>query len=378
MPPRPQARPMPTAAIAQQQYLPRLPRRNGLSELGAHTSNTSADECDADQTAVGLDQPRRREPVRCAGGALGFRGIRHLGRFGGRGRHANALVRTVNRPCGRTWRKITTSANVMTCAMLPLVQSVRYAVTTPDDPRGDQRALELPDAAGDDHEERRDDVGRAERRVRSRDEGDGDASDPCQAGAEEEGDAIDAPGRDTHRLGQLTVLHRRTDPPTEPAVLQHGVERCQRRHRQHDREELAVWPVVTEHRDAAAQPARRVHRIALRAEDVLGGLLQDQRHADGRQERVERPFVHPLDDGCLQQQPEEAGDEEGHRDGDHDREAGARDHLLGHVGRVGAGHEELAVGHVDHAHLSERERQAERRQQQDRPGRGTREEGSCE
>ena len=73
-------------------------------------------------------------------------------------------------------------------------------------------------------------------------------------------------------------------------------------------------PVVAEHRDAAAQPARRRDRVALGAEDVLGELLQDQGHTDGRQQRVERPFVHPLDDGDLEQQPEEAGDDEGHRE----------------------------------------------------------------
>ena len=41
------------------------------------------------------------------------------------------------------------------------------------------------------------------------------------------------------------------------------------------------------------------------------------------------------------------------------------DHLLHHVRRVGPGHDELAVGHVDHAHLAEGQGQAERDQQQD-------------
>ena len=39
---------------------------------------------------------------------------------------------------------------------------------------------------------------------------------------------------------------------------------------------------------------------------------------------------------------------------------------LQHVGRVRAGHDELAVRHVDHVHLAERERQPERDEQQDR------------
>ena len=76
-------------------------------------------------------------------------------------------------------------------------------------------------------------------------------------------------------------------------------------------------------------------------------------------------MVHPLDDADLEQQPEEAGDEEGHRQRDHDRDVAGGDHLLGEVGDEGADHEELAVRHVDHAHLAEGEREAERREQQD-------------
>src|SRR3546814_14032484 len=54
MPPRPQARPMPTAGSAQEQYLARFPRRNGVSALGAHTSSTSA------MTAMPINGPNVR------------------------------------------------------------------------------------------------------------------------------------------------------------------------------------------------------------------------------------------------------------------------------------------------------------------------------
>ena len=266
----------------------------------------------------------------------------------------------------------------MTCAMLPLVQSVRKAVTTPTAHAASTRSLELPDASDDDDEEGRDDVGRAERRVRARDQRDGDPADTGQARAQEEGDAVDVSGRDAQRLGELSVLHRRPDLPAEEAVLQHGAERAERAERQHDGEELAVGPLVAEHRDAATQPTRRGDRVALGAEDVLGELLEHQGHTDRREQRVEGSFVHPLDDGDLEEQPEEAGDDEGHRERDHDGETGAADHLLGEVRHVGPDHEELTVRHVDHAHLAERERESERSQQQDGAGRGARQEGGGE
>ena len=125
-------------------------------------------------------------------------------------------------------------------------------------------------------------------------------------------------------------------------------------------------------------PARRLHRVALSAEHVLRCLLQDERHADGDEECVEGTLVHPLDDRGLEDEAEQPGEEERHRDGEHDGDAGAGDDLLGGVRGVGAGHEELAVRHVDHAHLAERERQAERCQQEDGAGRGAGEKGGGE
>ena len=173
--------------------------------------------------------------------------------------------------------------------------------------------------------------------------------------------------RDRHaeRLGQFPVLHGRPDLSPERAVLQHGAEPRQAGDRQDDGEELPVRPGVAEHRDAAAHPRRGLHRVALGAEEVPGELLQDQGHTDGGQERVERTFVHPLDQRDLEQQAHEPGDEERDGDGHERRDADAGDHLLGDVRHVGARHQELTVRHVDDAHLPEGQGQAERREQQD-------------
>ena len=47
------------------------------------------------------------------------------------------------------------------------------------------------------------------------------------------------------------------------------------------------------------------------------------------------------------------------------RRVGA-DHLLHHEGRIGAEHDHLAMGHVDHAHLAERDGKADGGKEQDR------------
>ena len=101
-------------------------------------------------------------------------------------------------------------------------------------------------------------------------------------------------------------------------------------------------------------------------------LLQDQRHAPGGEQRLERPAVEEADDAAL--------------DGDADQrrrpgrraaaaisqrpveQAGARgaDELLDDEGRVGAEHDHLAMRHVDDAHHAEGDGEADRGQQQHR------------
>ena len=113
----------------------------------------------------------------------------------------------------------------MTCAMLPLVQSVRKAVTTPTAQAAITVPLSCPTPpttttrnAGMMYEVPS--VGFVPEMSAI-----GDTADTGEAGAEEERDAVDVAGRDTERLGELAVLHRGPDLATEGAVLQHGAER---------------------------------------------------------------------------------------------------------------------------------------------------------
>ena len=99
-------------------------------------------------------------------------------------------------------------------------------------------------------------------------------------------------------------------------------------------------------------------------------LLQEQAHAPGRQHGVKRPLVEKLDQAALHHPAEEKGD--GERDGDADQKEQihrtrheAFEHGGASVGRVSAHRHQLAVRHVDDAHQSEHDRQAERHQQQD-------------
>jgi hypothetical protein len=77
--------------------------------------------------------------------------------------------------------------------------------------------------------------------------------------------------------------------------------------------------------------------------------------------------VHAAQQRHLEQHAEQAGDDEGDRQRHEQRQAGDAEDLVGDVRGVGAGHDELAVRHVDDTHLTERERQTERGQQEDRP-----------
>ena len=320
-----------------------------------------------DQRAVRLEQPCRRT-------ALGFDAAGpDIADVGFVGRVARWRSSSCQRPRAdgeqalrAHLRKTTTRAKVMTCAMLPLIQSVRKAVTTPTT----QAAITVPLSCPTPPTTTTRNAGMMydvpsvgfvpEMRAMAT------PPTPARPGAEEEGDAVDVAGRDAQRLGELAVLHRRPDLATERAVLQHGVERRQRADRQHDREELAVRPVVAEHRDAAARASSARCTGSPWAPKMSWASCCSTSDTPTVTSSVSsgRWYIHWMTRD-LQQQPEQAGDDEGHREGDDDREPGAGDHLLGDVRGVRADHEELAVRHVDHAHLPEREREAERGQQQD-------------
>ena len=167
MPPRPQARPMPTATIAKHRYLPSRPSRKSRQHQRARprTARTAA--------------------TREAGPASASGSLRH-------GSHTRLLVRTVNRPCGRTCRKTTMITNTITFASDAVVAVLDERVQDAERERGDHGALELAEAADDDDEEGVDDVALPERRAGRPDQGQRDTGDAGQAGADEEGDAVDA------------------------------------------------------------------------------------------------------------------------------------------------------------------------------------------
>ena len=57
-------------------------------------------------------------------------------------------------------------------------------------------------------------------------------------------------------------------------------------------------------------------------EAVLGELLEDQADAERHEQRVERTVVHAPQEETLDQQADRAGDDECHRQGDHEGQPG--------------------------------------------------------
>ncbi len=118
-------------------------------------------------------------------------------------------------------------------------------------------------------------------------------------------------------------------------------------------------------------PLRQLDADLARAEHGAIGLLQHQAEAPGRQQRIERalvemPYQHP-----FHQHSQRAGCDEGQ---DHRQEEVAAEQarqigleeIRGHPGDVGPEDHELAMGHVDDAHLAEDDRKPERHQDVDR------------
>src|SRR5690606_40738088 len=94
--------------------------------------------------------------------------------------------------------------------------------------------------------------------------------------------------------------------------------------------------------------------------------LQDQADAEGGQQGFQRSAVEKTYDAALDGDAHQSGDEKGRGDGDQQApldEVGKQD--LDSPGGIGAEHDQLAVGHVDHAHDAEGNGQADGRQQQD-------------
>jgi hypothetical protein len=108
----------------------------------------------------------------------------------------------------------------------------------------------------------------------------------------------------------------------------------------------------------------------LRAEDHARCLDQHQRQAPGGEQGFQRAAVEPANHRALEQHADRGSGEEGHRHGGQQvpvelvGEEAAEQALHG-IGGIGADHQQFAVGHVDHAHHTVGNRQAQRGQQQD-------------
>ena len=138
----------------------------------------------------------------------------------------------------------------------------------------------------------------------------------------------------------------------------------------HDRHAVVGEHDALHERVAADSHDGAADRHVLRAEDQTHRLDQAEAHAPGREQRLERPAVEKAEHPAL----DAHADQRAHRR----RRAGRatttyQSKYVGrvtleadvhHVGHVGAEHQHLAVGHVDHAHQAERDREAQRGQQE--------------
>ena len=104
------------------------------------------------------------------------------------------------------------------------------------------------------------------------------------------------------------------------------------------------------------------------AEQAAHRLLQDQRHAPGREQRLERAGVEIADDQPLDRDADDRGDDE-RRAGWRRRATSSAARAAERAGRrrcIGAEHHHLAMRHVDDAHDAEGDGEADRGEQQNR------------
>ncbi|OIQ69574.1 hypothetical protein GALL_488240 [mine drainage metagenome] len=117
-------------------------------------------------------------------------------------------------------------------------------------------------------------------------------------------------------------------------------------------------------------PLRQFDANFPRAENRAIGLLQDETQAPGGEQRIQRPPVEMLDQHPLHQHSQRPGSEE--RQYHREKKIAAKQarkvrlkEIRCHPGNVGAKDHELAMRHVDHAHLAEDDCKTERHQHVD-------------
>ena len=124
-------------------------------------------------------------------------------------------------------------------------------------------------------------------------------------------------------------------------------------------------------------PFRQLDADLARTEDRTISLLQDQAKTPGREQRIQRTLVEMPDQRPFDQHSERTGRDErqNHREeevaGKQTRQVGLKE-IRCHPGDVGAEDQELAMRHVDDAHLAEDDGEPKRHQhvnrKQDQPG----------
>ena len=120
----------------------------------------------------------------------------------------------------------------------------------------------------------------------------------------------------------------------------------------------------------AEHPLRQLDADFARAENRAIGLLQDEAEAPGRQQRIQRALVEMADQPPFDQHAERAGGDECEHHREKEVSGKQRRQIVlegagGEPGDVGAEDHELAMGHVDDAHLAEDDGKPERHQHVD-------------
>ena len=137
-------------------------------------------------------------------------------------------------------------------------------------------------------------------------------------------------------------------------------EEADEREDRHRRREQPVDLVVdAEHRDGAVD--RRQDAARRRAVGDAHAFLQDQRQAEGRDDRERRDVVDGLDDDALDQRSQ--GEADQRREDERQPEIAGR--LQRRPGQHGADHEEVAVREIDDVEQAEDDGEAERDQRDD-------------
>jgi hypothetical protein len=221
-----------------------------------------------------------------------------------------------------------------------------------------QRAGEAADAADDDRDEARHEQSRAHRRLQPQLTCSEHAAQAGEKDTDGEIQRAQLADVDAERRNGFQVEGAGTDADPEPAVTQQHEEQrnCDGHGGDHEQavagdEEELIAQRVREH-------IRNGHRLALRAPDESGAILEDERQTECEQQAVKRiASIDTADQRALDDQTDDGGEQR--RDQQRAPEADiGRDR----VGDVTADDEEAAMGKVDHVAQIEDERQAERHQ----------------